>query len=291
MVSFVIPKGSLEAQTLSLLEDANLPVVRGGQRDYHASIKDDRIEKVAILRPQEIGKYVQEGFFDLGITGLDWIAESGSDVVELADLPYAKGGMGRALRIVLAVSQESDVKGTDDMPPDCKVATEYPNITQRYFREKGIPVRVYTSYGATEAKVPEIVDAIVELTETGITLKRHGMRIVDTLMETTTKLIANKERYQDPVKRKVMGEITILIVAAINARSRVLVKLNVSAENKDAVLGVIPSAKSPTINQLANGDFAVEAVVDKSITNSLIPQLKDSGATDILEISLSKIVD
>lgn len=290
MIRLVIPKGSLEEQTLALLRDAGLPVRRSGDREYNARIDDDRISQVAILRPQEIGKYVEEGLFDMGITGLDWIEETGADVLMLAEFPYAKTGVGSSLRIVLAVLRESGVKRPEDLPPGTRVATEYPNIAQRYFEGLGLDVKVIQSAGATEAKVPNIVDAIIEITETGTTLKQHGLEIIDDVMFTSTRLVANRESCADPARMKLMDEVKTLLLSAFEARGKVLLKLNVGGEQRDAVLAMLPAMRSPTVSPLADGGFAVETVVLESAVAGLIPRLKDSGATGILEIPLGKVV-
>jgi ATP phosphoribosyltransferase len=290
LIKLVIPKGSLEEQTLALLRDADLPVRRSGDREYNARIDDERISQVAILRPQEIGKYVEEGLFDLGITGLDWVQETGADVEILADFPYAKTGTGGTLRIVLAVLRDSGVTEPSDLPPGTRVATEYPNIASRYFEKLGIDAKVILSAGATEAKVPNIVDAVVEITETGSTLKAHGLAIIDDILYTSTKLVANRESYADPAKRKLIDEIMTLLISTIAARGKVLLKLNVAKTREQAVLDILPALESPTVSHLANGDSAVETVVEKSKLAELIPRLKESGATGILEIPLGKVV-
>jgi ATP phosphoribosyltransferase len=290
LIKLVIPKGSLEEQTLTLLKDADLPVRRSGDREYNARIDDDRISQVAILRPQEIGKYVEEGLFDLGITGLDWIQETDSNVEILADFPYAKTGSGGNLRIVLAVLRDSGIKQPGDLPAGTRVATEYPNIARRYFDGLGIDAKVIPSAGATEAKVPNIVDAIVEITETGSTLKAHGLAIIDNILFTSTKLIANRASYSDPEKRRVIEEIMTLLMSTIAARGRVLLKMNVTKSKEQAVLQILPSLDSPTVSHLANGDSAIETVVEKSTLAELIPRLKSSGASGILEIPLGKVV-
>lgn len=292
MLRMVIPKGSLEAQTLDLMEAADLRIRRGSDRDYHGSVEDPRIERISLLRPQEIPRYVEEGFFDLGITGLDWVEETGSKVEVLSELPYTKGYVGGKVRIVVAVSESSTVHSGKDFAEGSRVSTEYPNLTRRYFEQLGVTVKVFLSYGATEAKVPEIVDAIVDVTETGGTLRRHGMRIVDTVLESPTLLIANPQSAAQTARRKAMEEIKILLVGAVNAKGRVLVKLNVAEQALQAVLEVLPSMKSPTISQLSReGFFAVETVVEKALINTLIPTLKERGASDILELPISKIVD
>jgi ATP phosphoribosyltransferase len=290
MLKLVIPKGSLERATFELLEDADLKVTRASEREYRGSIDDPRIESVAILRPQEIPTYVADGFFDIGITGEDWIAETASDVVKVAPLRYSKQ-TDRPIKIVLAVPEESGITEPQQIKPDSRISTELPNLTRAYFDELGIPVRIFLSYGATEAKVPEIVDAIVDLTETGATLKRNGMVIIDTLLESHTHLIANRDSWGDPVKRKAIDELTILLRGTVDARGRVLVKLNVSSANLDAVLDLLPAMRSPTVSHLADtGFFAVETVVPKSTINVLIPRLKSSGAEDIVEMPIAKIV-
>src|SRR5437867_8230780 len=201
MLKLVIPKGSLEAQTLAILDAADLAVRRSSDRDYHGTIADPRIDRVSILRPQEIPRYVVEGFFDLGITGQDWVEETESEVDTLAELPYAKTGAG-VVKIVLAVPQTHAAASASQLPPGTRISTEYPNLTKRVFDKLGIPVRVFPSYGATEAKVPDIVDAIVDVTETGSTLKRHGMKIIDVLLESQTVLIANRQAAADPAQRQ-----------------------------------------------------------------------------------------
>ena len=290
MLKFVIPKGSLESATFRLLEDADLKVARGNDREYRGSIVDPRIDSVAILRPQEIPTYVADGFFDIGITGEDWIAETESDVVKVAPLRYSKQ-TDQPIKIVLAVPEQSGITEPQQIKPDSRISTELPNLTKAYFDELGIPVRIFLSYGATEAKVPEIVDAIVDLTETGATLRRNGMIIIDTLMESRTHLIANRESWADPTKRQAIEELTILLKGTVDARGRVLVKLNVQSDNLDSVLGLLPAMRSPTVSHLADtGFFAVETVVPKSTINVLIPQLKSCGAEDIVEMPITKIV-
>ena len=290
MLKLVIPKGSLEEQTLRLFEAADLQVRRGSSRDYHGTIDDDRIDRVSVLRPQEIPIYVQDGLFDLGITGQDWIAESGSDVEVLTGLSYAKTGTGHGTTIVLAVPNEHPANTAAEMPPNSRISTEFVRLTERHFAELGIPVKVRWSYGATEAKVPEIVDAIVDVTETGSTLRAHGMKIIATLLTSEPVLVANREAAADPVKRAAMDDITTLLLGALQAEGRVLIKLNVSDAARDAVLAVVPSMKAPTVSPLTDGGFAIETVVDKRGVNRLIPELKAAGATDILELPISKIV-
>jgi ATP phosphoribosyltransferase len=291
MLKLVLPKGSLEGTTLELLESADLKVRRGGDREYHAWIDDPRVGEVSILRPQEIPKYVEEGLFDLGFTGYDWITEQGADVVEVADLPYSKMDVGTTVKLVLAVARDSGLDKAEDIPDGARISTEYPNLVQRYFKDLGKDVRVYLSYGATEAKIPEIADAIVELTETGGTLRKHGLKIIDVVLESTTRLITNHASWADPEKRKVMEELKTLILGALNARGKVLLKFNVSEARLDEAVGALPSMKSPTVSKLFKSDFyAVESVVEKAGINLLIPRLVEQGAEDILELPISKIV-
>ncbi|MGZ4149573.1 MAG: ATP phosphoribosyltransferase [Actinomycetota bacterium] len=290
MLKLVIPKGSLEQQTLRLFEEADLRVRRGSDRDYHGTIDDDRVERVSILRPQEIPLYVQDGLFDLGITGQDWIAETGAEVEVLTSLAYAKTGTGHGTRVVLAVPNEHPADSAKEMPPGSRISTEFVRLTERYFADLGIDVRVSWSYGATEAKVPEIVDAIVDVTETGSTLRAHGMKIIETLLVSDPVLIANREAAADASKRAAMEDVLTLLRGALEAEGRVLIKLNVAGNRLDDVLAVVPSMKAPTVAPLSDGGFAVETVADKRGVNRLIPQLKAAGATDILELPISKIV-
>ena len=290
MLKLVIPKGSLEAQTLRLFEEADLRVRRGSDRDYHGTIEDDRIERVSLLRPQEIPTYVQDGLFDLGITGQDWIAETGADVQVLTTLSYAKSGTGHGTKIVLAVPSDHPASSAKEMPPGSRISTEFLNLTQRYFADLGIDVKVVWSYGATEAKVPEIVDAIVDITETGSTLRAHGMKIVETLMTSDPVLLANRDSAADPEKRRAMDDVVTLLLGALRAEGRVLIKLNVGKGDLDKVLEMVPSMKAPTVSGLSDGGYAIETVAEKRQVNTLIPLLKALGASDILELPISKIV-
>jgi ATP phosphoribosyltransferase len=290
MLKLVIPKGSLERATFELFEAADLQVIRGSDREYRGTIEDPRISSVAILRPQEIPKYVEDGFFDIGVTGEDWIAETGSDVIHVTALDYSKQ-TDRPVKIVLAAPRDAGITSPEQIKPDSRISTEFPNLTKAYFDKLGIPVRIYLSYGATEAKVPEIVDAIVDLTETGSTLRRHGMEIVDVLLESRTQLIANPASYEDPAKRQAIDELTILLQGAITARTRVLVKLNVDEAHLKEVVALLPAMRAPTVSQLAEpGFFAVETLVPKNAINVLIPRLKALGAEDIIELPVTKIV-
>ncbi len=289
MLSLALPKGSLEEQTLLLFAQADLEV-RRSSRAYNPTIDDPRIAKVKILRPQEIPVFVAEGYFDLGISGHDWICETGADVIEVAELPYAKTGAG-VVKMVLAVPEGSPIDRAADIPPGSRITTEFPNVTRAYFERLGIPVEVHFSYGATEAKVPELMDALVDLTETGATLKRNGLKIVEVILESTTRLIANRASWEDPAKRAAIEDIRTLLLGVIEARGRVLLSMNVAPDKLDAVIAELPAMKRPTVNQLHGSDYLeVTTVADKRSVNILIPRLKAAGAEDILEIAISKIV-
>jgi ATP phosphoribosyltransferase len=291
VLRLVLPKGSLERATLDLFEEADLAVRRSSEVDYRATIDDPRITDVRILRPQEIPRYVADGLFDLGITGRDWIEETSSSVTSLGQLHYSKAS-ARPISVVLAVANDSPVRSVADLPAGVRVATEYPELTSRYLSAHGIEAEVMLSYGATEAKVPEIADAVVEITETGRALKAAGLRIVETLLVSHTELIAHPSSFDQPEKRHAMEQIHTLLLGTLEARGRVLVKLNVSEEDLNRVIGLLPALKSPTVSALygAEGGYAVETVVPKSDINRLIPALKDHGATGIIELPISKIV-
>ncbi|MGP7996345.1 MAG: ATP phosphoribosyltransferase [Streptosporangiaceae bacterium] len=291
MLSLVLPKGSLERATLDLFDAADLTVRRSSDRDYHAAIEDPRIERVRFLRPQEIPSYIERGLFDLGITGRDWITETGAVVSSLGELHYSKA-TAQPIRVVLAVPQSAPWRSVSDLPEGVRISTELPALTTRYLDAHGVKAMVIPSHGATEAKVPDIVDAIVDLTETGSSLRRNGLRVLDTLLTSYTELIANTEAYADAGKRSAMEDIMLLLSGAIRARGNVLLKLNVPADRLDEVTGMLPAMSSPTITALARGGMnAVETVVPKRGVNTLIPALRAAGARDILEIPISKIVE
>ncbi len=289
MLKLVLPKGSLEKATFDLFDAADLTVMRSSSVDYKATIDDPRIDEVRILRPQEIGGYVQEGLFDMGITGRDWIEETSSDVVSLGELKYSKV-TSQPVRVVVAVADSSTAQSVADLGDGVRVTSEYPEMTRRYFAERGIKADVRLSYGASEAKIPDIADCVVDITETGRALRAAGLRIIDTMLTSYTELVANKDSWADPAKRHAMEQIMTLLTGTLEARSKVLLKLNVAAEAMDAVLALLPAAKSPTISQLASGGFAVETVVLKRGINTLIPDLIDAGASDLLEIPIAKII-
>lgn len=290
MLRLVLPKGSLEKATMELFEAADLAVQRSSSVAYSASIDDPRIDDVRILRPQEIPRYVAEGMFDLGITGRDWIEETSSEVVSLGKLQYSKA-TSNPIRMVVAVAGDSPVDSVQQLPAGVRVSTEYPESTAKFFQEQGIDADIRLSYGATEAKIPEIVDCIVEITETGRAIKAAGLKIIDTILTSYTELVASPAAYEDAEKRHAMEQIKTLLDGTLDARGRVLLKVNVAAADLDAVLAKVPSMKAPTVNELAgDGGFAIETVVPKNQINVLIPELKDLGATDIVELPISKII-
>jgi ATP phosphoribosyltransferase len=290
VLRLVLPKGSLEKNTLALFEEADLRVERSSTVDYKASVDDPRIDEVRILRPQEIPTYVAEGLFDLGIAGRDWVEETASDVVILGELRYSKAS-SRPFRIVLAVPHDSPFEAVGDLPSGVKVSTEYPELTRRFLREHGIDADIRLSYGATEAKVPDIVDCIVDGTETGRALRSAGLKVIGEVLVSYTALIANPAAVADPAKGHAMQQIKTLLDGVMEARGNVLVKLNVSGGDLDRVIALLPAMKAPTVSELfGDGGYAVETVVPKATINTLIPALKDAGATDIIELPLAKIV-
>ncbi len=290
VLRLVLPKGSLEKATFELFADADLPIRRDSAVAYKASISDPRIDSVRILRPQEIAGYVADGLFDVGITGRDWVEETGAQVESLGELRYSKV-TSNPVRIVVAVPGDSPWQKVEDLPQGLRVSSEYPELTRRFFAERGIEADIRLSYGATEAKVPDIVDVVVDITETGSALRAAGLRIIDTILTSYTEVVANPEACADPRKRHAMDQILTLLQGVLEARGKVLVKLNVTADRLDDVISKLPAMKTPTVNELYGGSgFAVETVVPKNDINVLIPDLKDAGATDIIELPLSKII-
>jgi len=289
MITLALPKGSLEAQTLQLFKEADLEVKRT-DRDYNPCINDSRIGKVKILRPQEIPTYVDKGYFDLGISGLDWVHETNSDVVEVADLSYSKTGEGN-VKIVIAVHRDEPIENVSQIRKDSRVTTEYPELTRKYFEKLGIPVQLFHSFGASEAKVPDLMDVVVDLTETGTTLRKNGLKIIGQIMESHTVIIANRKSWADPEKRRQIEEIKTLLFGVIDARHKVLLTMNVPSASMERIVAALPAMKKPTVSQLHGIDYySIQTVVPKSAVNGLIPKLKGCGAEDILEIPISKIV-
>jgi ATP phosphoribosyltransferase len=282
-----LPKGSLQQATIEIFQNAGYKITVD-ERQYRPQLDDDEIWSV-LLRAQEMPTYVQDGILDCGLTGLDWIREREADVVEVADLIYAKRGM-RPYRWVLAVHETSDIRGPADLEGK-RVATELLNVTKRYLEAHGVSAHVEFSWGATEAKCPSLVDAIIEGTETGSTLYANNLKIVDVLFESTTKLIANRDAWEDPWKRAKIEDMALLLKGALAAEEKVGLKMNVSRANLDAVLGTLPALKNPTVSPLADPDWvAVETIIDKKAVRALIVGLKQAGAQGIIEYPLNKII-
>lgn len=289
MLRIALPKGSLEAPTLELFAQADLEV-KGASRGYNPTIDDPRIDQVKILRPQEIPQYVSEGYFDLGISGHDCISESEADVIEIAEMPYGRQQMG-TLKMIIAVPEDSPIQSPQDIPAGSRITTEFPNVTKKYFTGLGIDVKIYYSYGATEAKVPEIMDVIVDLTETGATIRKNNLKIIGQILESSTRLITNQSAWADPDKRQAIEEIRMLLLGVIEARGRILLSMNVPKDSIERVINILPAMKNPTVAPLHDpGYLEVTTVVDKRGVNILIPKLKSAGAEDILEIPITKII-
>jgi len=282
-----LPKGSLQESTYALFKKAGF-TIKGGSRSYFPSIDDEEIE-IRILRSQEMSRYVEHGMLDAGITGLDWIEANGSDVVDLCSLVYSKRSK-RPVRWVLAVPNDSDISSVKDLEGK-KIATEGVGLVERWLEKNGVKAEVEFSWGATEVKVPDFVDAIVDITETGSSLRANNLKIVETLMESYTKFFCAKDAWEDEWKRSKLEKIAMLLTAALDAEGKVLLKLNVKEENLEQIKDLLPALHAPTINQLTDsGWFAVETVVDESVVREIIPALKQAGAEGIIEISLNKVV-
>jgi len=282
-----LPKGSLQEATIALFQKAGYRI-SVDKRSYFPTIDDEEIE-IMLVRAQEMSRYVEEGVFDVGLTGLDWIQENNSDVVEVADLQYAKQGF-KAVKWVLAVPNDSPIKTIQDLQGK-HIATELVNVTKRYLQKKGIKASVEFSWGATEVKTPRLVDAIVELTETGSSLKANNLRIVETLLESTTKLIANKDAWSNAQKREKIENIALLLQGALIAVEKVGLKMNVSKEYLQQVIAILPALKKPTISKLSDENwFDVDTVIDEKIARNLIPELKRAGAEGIVEYPLNKVI-
>lgn len=282
-----LPKGSLQDATFELFRRAGF-TISVDKRSYFPTIDDEEIE-VMLIRAQEMSRYVEEGVFDVGITGLDWIKENNSDVIEVADLEYAKQGF-RPVKWVLAVPNDSPIKSIQDLQGK-HIATELVNVTRSYLEEKGINAKIEFSWGATEVKAPRLVDAIVELTETGSSLRANNLRIVETILESTTKLIANKEAWNDPQKRNKIENLAILLQGALAGTQKVGLKMNVFKKNLDQVIALLPALRKPTISKLSDEDWvAVDSIVDEKVVRKIIPDLKRAGAEGIVEYPLNKVI-
>ena len=283
-----LPKGSLQESTFSLFKKAGYGF-SVSSRSYFPSTDDNELEAM-LVRAQEIARYVEEGIFDAGLTGKDWILENGADVHEVMDLCYSKQSM-RPCRWVLAVPESSPIQSVKDLEGK-HIATEAVKMTQSYLEKNGVQAEVEFSWGATEVKTPDLVDAIVEITETGSSLRANKLRIVDELLVTTPRLIANRSSWEDPWKRRKIENMALLLEGALNAEGRVGLKLNCPREGLDKVLGILPSMKNPTISRLSDDEWvAVETILLETEVRSIIPELKDAGARDIIEYPLNKVID
>lgn len=283
-----IPKGSLQESTVKIFKEAGYDIKVSG-RNYYPTIDDDEISCM-LIRAQEMARYVEGGQLDCGLTGLDWIKENrATDVVEVCELIYAKQSF-KPIKWVLAVKEDSPYKCAKDLEGKT-IATEVVNLTADYFKEHNVNVNVEFSWGTTEVKVPQLADAIVEITETGSSLVANNLKIIDTVLETTTRFIANKKAWADPAKRKKIENIVMMLQSVINAVPKVCLMMNVPENNLDAVVEILPS-ENPTISHLAKGDWIdVVAVVDKSSLRDLLPALKLQGARSIVEMPVSKIIE
>ena len=282
-----LPKGSLQETTFGMLKKAGWSIA-GGSRSYMPRVDDPEIE-ARLIRAQEISRYVENGHLDAGITGHDWIVENGSDVVEVTELVYSKQGMN-PVRWVLAVPNDSPIQSVKDLQGK-RIATEAVGITKRYLEKSGIQAEVEFSWGATEVKAPELVDAIVEITETGSSLRANNLRIVEDILTSTTRFIASKDAWQDDFKRSKIEKIAMMLQGVLAADRKVLIKLNVKADDLEAVANQLPAMHAPTINNLrTEGWYSVESVLDESVVREIIPELKAAGAVDIIEMSLNKVV-
>lgn len=282
-----LPKGSLQEATFQLFKQAgfNLTV---RSRSYFPAVNDPELE-VVLMRAQEIPRYVKEGVLDAGLSGLDWIMENEADVIEVADLVYAKN-TSNPIRLVIAVANDSDIVSVSDLNGK-RIATELVQVTRKYLKEKGVDASVEYSYGATEVKVPHLVDAIADITETGSSIKANNLRIIATILESTTKLHANKDAWEDPWKREKLQNLAVLLQGALRARSKVGLKMNVPGDKLEAILDVLPAMKQPTISQLVHSDWvAIEVILEEKQVRDLIPPLKRAGAHDIIEYPLNKVI-
>lgn len=282
-----LPKGSLQESTFALFKRAGFNV-SCSSRSYYPSIDDEEI-KCRLLRPQEMSRYVELGLLDAGICGYDWVYENGSDVVDVCELNYSKA-TSNPVRWVLAVPNDSKIKTVKDLKGK-RISTEALGIVNRYLKANGVKANVEFSWGATEVKAPELVDAIVDLTETGSSLRANNLRIVDTILTSTTRLIANKKAWKDKTKRTKIEQLKMLLTAALDAQKRVLIKLNAPAKKLEKITAALPALHAPTVNKLNDADwYAVESVVEERQVRDLVPVLKAAGATGIIELPLNKII-
>jgi ATP phosphoribosyltransferase len=282
-----IPKGSLQESTLNLFRKAGYHITVHS-RSYYPVIDDPEMEGL-LIRAQEMAIYVGNGVLDVGLTGWDWVMEQGADVVEVANLSYAKAGR-TPVRWVLAVPESSPIRAINDLEGK-RISTELVHVTKKYLQERGINAEVVFSWGATEVKAPDLADAIVELTETGSSLRANKLRIVETIMESTTRLIANKVAWKDEWKRRKMENLACLLESALVAEQKVGLKMNVKKTDLDKVVSILPAMHTPTISHLTDPDWLdVEVIMDEKVVRDLIPTLKRAGATGIVEYPLSKVI-
>ncbi|MCK4436928.1 ATP phosphoribosyltransferase [bacterium] len=282
-----LPKGSLQSATLKMFKKAGYDIL-ASERSYLPVIDDEELEAI-LIRAQEIPRYVEDGVLDVGLTGEDWIRERRAKVVEVAELVYAKQGL-KAVKWVLAVPNNSAVKSVVDLKGK-RIATELVNVTKSYLRKYGVKADVEFSWGATEVKPPELADAIVELTETGESLRANNLRVVDIVLQSTTRLIANRKAYQNKWKRRKLNNLTLLLKGALLAEEKVGLKMNVAEKNLRRVISVLPAMRTPTISKLSEKDWwAVETVIDESTARDIIPKLKEAGGEGIIEYGLNKVI-
>jgi len=282
-----LPKGSLQESTINLFRKAGFNIVLHS-RSYKPSIDDPELQGM-MIRAQEIARYVEAGVIDIGLTGSDWILENNARVKEVSDLVYAKSGTGK-VRWVLAVPENSKVKKAEQLDGK-RISTELVKVTKRFFKDRGVDCTVEFSWGATEVKVPDLADAIVDVTETGSSLRANKLRIVETILESNTKLIANRDAWRDPWKKQKIRDLDLLLQGALAAETMVGLKMNLPKGSLDKVISVLPSMKNPTISPLSEGDWmALEVVVDEKIVRDIIPRLKQAGACDIIEYKLTKVI-
>jgi len=282
-----LPKGSLEKPTLNLFDKAGWKI-SVSSRSYRPSFDDPELDG-RFVRAQEISRFVENGFFDCGLTGHDWVVENESDVVEVSELVYSRASNVTS-KWVLAVPEDSEIKTIKDLQGK-RIATEVVNLTSAFLKQHGVEANIEFSWGATEVKVPEMVDAIVDLTETGNSIRANKLRIVDTILHTSTRLIANKESWENPVKRAKIERIALLLQAALEADKWVGLKLNTRTENKDKILSALPALRKPTISPLSEeGWVAIETIVEEKVVREIIPDLRDNGAEGIIEYPLNKVV-
>ncbi len=287
MLKLGLPKGSLQEATLALMHKAGFHF-SVNERSYFPSIDDEEIEAM-LLRAQEIPRYVEDGVFDAGLTGQDWIVENRVKVVDVADLVYAKQSM-RPVKWVLAVHEDSPVKRVQDLE-GLRIATEVVSITKEYLKRHKVNAIVEFSWGATEVKAPDLVDAIVEVTETGSSLRANHLRIVDVVLESTTKLIANRASWKNSWKREKIESIAMLLQGAITAEEKVGLKMNLRKADLEKVLKILPALRKPTISELSEGEWiALETIVDENVVRAIIPKLKRAGAEGIIEYPLNKVI-